>query len=530
MKPFSRFLVAILLVCSAPLAVAATKATLTLGENTQGLAVDSVARKAFVSNYATGTISVIDLDALTVRNTITVRTGVRRSLVSVALNRLYVVSDTVPGYLTVIDTKTEQIIADIVVGSNPRASIADFQAGEVYVRNLNSNSISVVNTASNTVTATIPLPAEPTDFTMNANVGKIYVLFASTKSVGVYDQKTRAFIRSIPVGNNPGSIISNEGSGRVVVLDINDRTLSIIDTAIDAVVITLPVGRVTAGNVVEMNAIWAKAWVPNAGDGTVSVIDLVTNKVVATVAVGVAPIQVLSESSGGDVYVVNQGSDSVTVLDPNTNAVTGTIPVGGSPWRVAATRVNNELLVLNTNTTSAPDTLTIADLQFTRTDTAVAVDYYHAGFNHYFHSAEPNEIALLDSGIFKNNWNRTYQFWRVWTQPAAGRFPVCRFFSTGFDPQSSHFFTPYASECAGLQAGTVWQYEGTVFYIALPDPSGNCAADLTPLYRVYNNGMGGAPNHRYTISRVIRNVMLTAGWLAEGSGPDTVFACLPVLQ
>ncbi len=391
------------------------------------------------------------------------RVGVRRPQVSTALNRLYVVSsDSTPGYITVIDTKTEQIIADVQVGNRALSIAADFQGGELYVRNFGSNSLSVFDTATNSVTATIALPGQPGDVTVNANVGKIYVLFNAGKSVSVYDQKTRAFIKSIPVGNNPNSVPATRGSDGLLVNNVNDKTVSVIDSATDTVIATVPSGTGTTANFPETNAIYGKAWLPNATDGTVTVIDLATNTVAATIPVGANPVQAVSDASGGDVYVVNQGSNTVTVIDPVTNVVTATIPVGGAPWRITFTRVNDYLLALNTNgnNTNTPDTLTIADLKYSRAGTSIAVEYYHAGFDHYFHSADPFEVSKLDTGLFRNDWNRTYQFWRVWTQPGAGRLPVCRFFSTGFDPKSSHFYTPYAAECEGLKAGSVWQYRG----------------------------------------------------------------------
>ena len=40
-----------------------------------------------------------------------------------------------------------------------------------------------------------------------------------------------------------------------------------------------------------------------------------------------------------------------------------------------------------------------------------------------------------------------------------------------------------------------------------------------PVYRLYNNGQGGAPNHRYTTSLATRTTMLGRGWIPEGHGP-----------
>jgi hypothetical protein len=54
-----------------------------------------------------------------------------------------------------------------------------------------------------------------------------------------------------------------------------------------------------------------------------------------------------------------------------------------------------------------------------------------------------------------------------------------------------------------------------------------CPAGTIPLYRAYDNGMGGAPNHRYTTSLTILNQMIAAGWTFEGNGNTMVFACVP---
>jgi hypothetical protein len=122
----------------------------------------------------------------------------------------------------------------------------------------------------------------------------------------------------------------------------------------------------------------------------------------------------------------------------------------------------------------------------------------------------------------------------VWSSALdAAVLPTCRFFSTAiFAPKSAHFYTPIASECQFLQTDpaslTVWQLEtNAAFYLELTDASGNCPAGTTPLYRVNNNGMGGAPNHRFTTDRATRDQMVTLGWVAEGNGPDIIFACVP---
>jgi hypothetical protein len=161
------------------------------------------------------------------------------------------------------------------------------------------------------------------------------------------------------------------------------------------------------------------------------------------------------------------------------------------------------------------------------------VEYYYDVWNFYFTTSLATEIAALDGGAFGGAWKRTGQTFKVWpsaSNPAA--VPTCRFFSIAFTPKSSHFYTPFAAECLFRQTDpaslAAWQLEtSTAYYLELTDASGNCPAGTAPLYRVFNNGMGGAPNHRFTANRATRDQMVALGWSPEGNGPDIIFACVP---
>jgi photosystem II stability/assembly factor-like uncharacterized protein len=159
--------------------------------------------------------------------------------------------------------------------------------------------------------------------------------------------------------------------------------------------------------------------------------------------------------------------------------------------------------------------------------TVSVIEYYHAAFDHYFITAIPEEITLLNKGFFVG-WTRTGLQFKAYAAEAIGTSPVCRFFTTAFGPKSSNFHTPFASECAAVQANPDWLLEsGTAFYIALPAFDGSCATGLTPVYRLYNRGQGGAPNHRYTTDVTARAQMIAQGWIPEGLGSDAVEMCSP---
>jgi serine protease len=114
----------------------------------------------------------------------------------------------------------------------------------------------------------------------------------------------------------------------------------------------------------------------------------------------------------------------------------------------------------------------------------------------------------------------------VYTAAGAGLSAVCRFFSTAFGPKSSHFYTASAAECAIVKTKPDWLFEAEVFFVPTPAADGTCAAGTVPVYRMYNDGQGGAPNHRFTTEPSVRDAMLAKKWTPEGQGIG-VTMCAP---
>ncbi len=159
---------------------------------------------------------------------------------------------------------------------------------------------------------------------------------------------------------------------------------------------------------------------------------------------------------------------------------------------------------------------------------AQVVEYYHAGMDHYFMTADPREVAALDGGQFVG-WERTGQSFAAYAAPTVGADPVCRLYSAGFSDKSSHFYSSDPGVCVYVQTypGWSWQSEGTVMGMPSPGADGACAAGTVPVYRLYNDGQGGAPNHRYTVDASVRAAMMARGWIPEGAGPLGVVMCAP---
>ena len=148
------------------------------------------------------------------------------------------------------------------------------------------------------------------------------------------------------------------------------------------------------------------------------------------------------------------------------------------------------------------------------------VEYFNAGFGHYFMTAQSDEIAGLDAGAFNFAFVRTGAGFNAWSTQVAGTVPVCRFFTTPgtFGTKSSHFYTANPVECDGLKLNPNWIYEKIAFFIAIP-AGGVCPGGTIPVYRMYNHGQTGAPNHRFTTDFALyQQFTTTLGWDQEGIG------------
>ncbi len=147
-------------------------------------------------------------------------------------------------------------------------------------------------------------------------------------------------------------------------------------------------------------------------------------------------------------------------------------------------------------------------------DERPVVEFHHADLDHYFVTAEPAEIAALDQGLL-SGWSRTGFDFKALDAAAAAGEPNCRYFGV-FGSVSTHFYSILANECALLAGISAWTYEADAFR-AEPSVAQDCPPDRTRVVRIYNDGKGGAANHRYTTSASETATMVAAGWVVEGA-------------
>ena len=139
-----------------------------------------------------------------------------------------------------------------------------------------------------------------------------------------------------------------------------------------------------------------------------------------------------------------------------------------------------------------------------------AVEFVNAALGHFFMTANPTEIAILDAG---SAWRRTGQSFNV----GAGTSAVCRFYGMPPRGPDSHFFTADPTECQiAMTKLAAWTFEGHVFSIT-PAVNGQCPAGLVAIHRFYNNpATVSAVNHRFTVTQQAFDQTQAMGWMHEG--------------
>jgi len=159
------------------------------------------------------------------------------------------------------------------------------------------------------------------------------------------------------------------------------------------------------------------------------------------------------------------------------------------------------------------------------------IEYYRPAVDHYFITADADEISALDGGRFPG-WVRTGASFAAYAPTDLddpSHFPVCRYYGRPEAGLDSHFYSAFAAECqaVGERFANAWIYESSdVFAVGLSNAAdGSCASGTTPIYRLYNNRVDA--NHRYTASREVQAQMVDAGWVAEGYGTAAVAMCAP---
>ncbi|HWN32031.1 MAG TPA: Hsp70 family protein, partial [Pseudonocardia sp.] len=231
---------------------AATVATLTVtaaipvGQQPGRIAMAPDGRRAYVTNFGSSTLSVIDTATNGVVATVPV--GQNPAVVAVAPNGGHAyVTNNGSASVSVVDTATNTVTATVPVGQRPSGVALTPDGRRAFVANRDSNTVTVLDTATNTVASTIAVNGSPAAIALTPDGRRAYVTTfgagGAPGGVAVLDSTSGAVTATVPVGVVPGSIAITPDGGRAYVTNFDSDTVSVIDTATNQVTATVPVGQ-----------------------------------------------------------------------------------------------------------------------------------------------------------------------------------------------------------------------------------------------------------------------------------------------
>ena len=288
--------------------------------------------KAYVSNGVAATVSVLDTVALTTTATIQLGPGSRpqESAVTPDGGRLFVIYQSTP-IVTVIDTATNQIITNVLIGGHQAKDILFTLDGRfAYVANYSQGTVKVIDTATYQV-KTIPTAAGSRRLAISPAGDRVFVTNFNADTVSVIDTQTQQVIATIPVGDKPRGIAITPSGDAIYVGNMRDGTVSIIDSSTLTVIDTVTVGSAPWQVIITEDG--TLAFVSSSVAGTVSVIDTATREVIKTLATGDGSFFSAINPDGTKFYVSNSNETTVSVIDIPSLTVLRTIPdVGDYPF------------------------------------------------------------------------------------------------------------------------------------------------------------------------------------------------------
>ena len=301
--------------------------------------------------------------------------------------------------VSVINVATHAVVKTIPVGVNPYGVAVSPNGSKVYVTNNGDETISVITTNFNplldAVTATVILDEleSPFGIAVSHDGTKVYVV----ENFGdLYDSRilvintlTYGTIASILVGRNAtGIAVSTDGS-KIYVGNYDDNTVSVItyNSISNTYIVS---ATITVGNSPDGIAVipdGSKVYVSNSNDVTVSVINTSNNTVSATITVGNAPQGIAVNPDGSKVYVAynssNTNSCAVKVIETATNTVSHTITsnggVGGASVSPDGSVVCVANIFANTVTIINPATMTVSNTVNVGTNPIALGNFIYSG-------------------------------------------------------------------------------------------------------------------------------------------------------
>ncbi len=231
------------------------------------LTVDESNERIFVSH---GTmVHVIDLKTKTEVGTINDTKGVHGIALVNGLNKGYT-SNGKDSSVTVFDMKRMTVLLKIkVTGAKPDAILYDIFSERIFVFNGKSNNATVIDPKTDKVIATIALDGKP-EFSASNEKGKVFVNIETTNSISVINSSTLKVEKSwsLKPGEEPTGLAIDNRTHRLFSV-CGNKMMVILNSETGKMVASVPIGEHCDGVTFDPNT---KRIYASNGEGSVTIV------------------------------------------------------------------------------------------------------------------------------------------------------------------------------------------------------------------------------------------------------------------
>jgi YVTN family beta-propeller protein len=263
------------------------------------------------------------------------------------------------GTVSVFDVVNVRLDREISVGQNPVAVAASPTKNEIYVVNSGvmggPGSVTVIDAEKNAVSATITVHRQPVSIDVDHDGKLAYVAAFGSNMISVIDLDARREILTIGVGEKPKAARISADGKTLVAANSGSDSATVVDATLQRVRATF--GGCPGASDVVILPDSSKAFVSCAGGHQVMAIALAAqeqpgrparqDKLEAMLDVGHAPEHLTLKPDGGETFVLNSLSNSVSEVYNTTDEVGATYLIGNGPANGAVTSDNSMLYVAN---------------------------------------------------------------------------------------------------------------------------------------------------------------------------------------
>jgi YVTN family beta-propeller protein len=321
----------------------------------------------FITNRDSSDVAVIDTRTDQVITRISLGTFANAHMAMLTNDgKKLLVSATGRDRFLIVDLATQKIEKTVETGQSPEHFDITMDDQYAYVGNMEDSTVSVVDLKAGTEAKRLAGFFEPHGFSVLPGGSKVYVSNFGAHEVRAIDISSQQIANRLAVGDvhraairdperylselkgiaNPTLTIDRKF---VYAADGDAGVVGVIDTRTDRVVATLKVGEAPWRAYASPDGLWML--VPNNGDETVSVIDATTHKVVSTLKGSPGMTGVNFAQGGKKAYVISGGDSAVYVFDMQTLKRVNRLKIGNNlVLETASTTADGEKVYVASST------------------------------------------------------------------------------------------------------------------------------------------------------------------------------------